>query len=550
MIVGRSAGIVLIVLATTAGEASAWNGVAGIMQKASESTRCLGARLQVSGVRLRMLNPELRTLDPRSRGSSNPNGHLSSRSHRLVLVAKGARTLTDSRMTVPTAHQVWRVITLHDYNTRVVVIGTMLLGVASGTVGTFMLLRKRALVSDAISHATLPGIAIGFMVMVAMGGDGKFLPGLLLAAVVAAVAGVGSVLCIRHLTRLKEDAAMGIVLSVYFGLGVCLLGVIQKMAKGNAAGLESFIYGRTASMVMQDAVLIGLAAVFVMIVSLLLLKEFTLVCFDQAYAGAQGWPTAALDIAMMILVVVVTVVGLQAVGLILVVALLIIPPSAARFWTDELTKLLAISAVFGAISGLVGSGVSAVVPKLPAGAIIVTVASMLFAVSLLFGARRGVLRRVIEYGLLRRRVALQHLLRAMYERYEKTAGRDELPRAEPVPWPYLLKHRSWTTRRLAQILRSAQRKKLLTMHGDGHWQLTELGLRNAARITRNHRLWEIYLITHADIAPSHVDRDADMVEHILGWELVRRLEVLLQDGRYRTTAPQIPASPHAMEASS
>ncbi len=455
-----------------------------------------------------------------------------------------AGSLSDTRLDLPDWSQLVRVLTLQDYNTRVVVIGTMLLGMASGIVGTFMLLRKRALISDAISHATLPGIAVAFIIMANLGGDGKFLPVLLLAAVVTAVAGIGCVLAIRNLTRLKEDAALGIVLSVFFGIGIALLGVIQKMPRGNAAGLESFIYGKTASMLLMDVVLIGVIGLAAVVVCLLLLKEFSLICFDQSFAGAQGWPVLVLDVLMMALVVAVTVVGLQAVGLILVVALLIIPSAAARFWTDRLGWLLAASAVFGGVSGLVGAACSALVAKLPAGAIIVVVASVLFMFSMLFGMRRGVVRRAAERYLLRQRVARQHLLRAVYEWIDQHRNDGELDHQLAVPRSFLLERRSWTAAQLQRALRRAVKDDLVSPADTDQWRLTAAGFDQAARLTRNHRLWEMYLITHADIAPSHVDRDADMVEHVLGLNMVRKLEQLLEG---RSPTPPVPPSPHLMK---
>src|SRR5687768_13697894 len=147
------------------------------------------------------------------------------------------RSITDTSLRLPSRNEVLRVIFLRDYNTRVVVLGTTLLGLAAGTIGSFMLLRKRALMGDALSHATLPGIGLAFIVAVAAGQTGKSLPVLLAGAVVTGVLGVLAVLAIRNFTRLKEDAALGIVLSVFFGAGVAVLGVIQKMGTGSAAGL-------------------------------------------------------------------------------------------------------------------------------------------------------------------------------------------------------------------------------------------------------------------------------------------------------------------------
>jgi len=429
------------------------------------------------------------------------------------------------------------VLFLKDHNTRVVVISVMLLGVSSGIIGAFLLLRKRSLMGDVLSHATLPGIGIAFAVMTSLGYSGKSLPGLLLGAAISGVAGLLLMLAIRSTTRLRDDVAMGFVLSVFFGLGVAVLGMVQKMPGANAAGLESFIYGKTASMVMVDAQLIGGVALVISVVALLFKKEFTLLCFDDGYARAQGWPVMLLDIAMLALVTAVTVIGLQAVGLILIIAFLIIPATAARFWTHRLDGMLLLSAALGAISGWLGASFSGIFSDLPAGAIIVLVAATIFLFSMLFGTDRGVIPRLRDHSRLKRRVGRQHLLRAAYEILEQQPG----PLANmPVDRASLLAHRSWSVREFNRLLRRARAEdhiESITIDAVG---LSESGIGEAARITRNHRLWELYLIRHADVAPSHVDRDADMVEHILGSEMVRQLEAELD------LDTEFPQSPHRL----
>ncbi|MCC7147115.1 MAG: metal ABC transporter permease [Phycisphaeraceae bacterium] len=297
-----------------------------------------------------------------------------------------------------------RVLFLHDHNTRVVVVGTSLLGLTAGVVGSFLLLRKRALLGDALAHATLPGIAAAFLLGEAIGLQGKSLPLLLTGAAVTGAIGLGAVLVIRQLTRLKEDAALGIVLSVFFGVGVALLGIVQKTPTGHAAGLESFIYGKTASMLRSDAYLIAGAAAVIAGVCGLFRKELALLCFDADFAASQGWPVRALDVLLMMLAISLTVIGLQAVGLILVIALLVIPSAAARFWTDRLGLMAATAGGLGAAAGYLGAMVSALWPKMPAGAVIVLTAAAFFMLSMLLGPARGILPRAF------RRIALAHAL--------------------------------------------------------------------------------------------------------------------------------------------
>lgn len=333
-----------------------------------------------------------------------------------------------SRGEAPFWGDVARVFLLQDYNTRVVVLGAAALGLAAGVVGCFTLLRRRALMGDALSHATLPGIGLAFILVTLTGGDGKSLPWLLLGATLAGAAGLGVILLIRNLTRLKEDAALGVVLSVFFGLGVATLGVAQNMQAGHAAGLESFIYGKTASMTASDARLIAVAAGLSVAACAMLFKEFRLLCFDAAFARGQGRPTLLLDVLMMAVVVAVTVIGLQAVGLVLIIALLIIPAAAARFWTERLQWMTVISGAMGALSAALGAAISGVRPDTPSGPMIVIVAAALFALSMAFGAARGVAPRLLRQWRLARRIGRQHLLRAVFELSE---GRTLTPGPSP-----------------------------------------------------------------------------------------------------------------------
>ena len=390
------------------------------------------------------------------------------------------------------------------YNTAVVLAGVTLLGIAAGTVGTFALLRKRALMSDALSHAALPGIAAAFLLAAALGASGRNLWILLAGAACSGIVGVLVVQFIVSRTRLPIDAAMGAVLSVFFGLGLVLMSHIQTLGSGDQGGVGKFIYGQTAAMTSLEATSIAVVALVAVLASLALLKEFRLVCFDPEFAHAQGWPVDRIDLLMMALVVAVTVIGMRAVGLILVIALIIIPAAAARFWTERLGLMVLLSAAIGGLSGYLGAAASAVLPNFPAGAVIVLVAGTLFLLSLLFAPARGVVASAVRLARLRLDVASQHVLRAAYE----TVERGQAAADQPLE---------------LAALRSLRWRGLLEPRGDGI-ALTGAGRVEALRITRNHRLWEQFLVSYADLAPSHVDHSADLVEHILSPEMVSELE--------------------------
>ncbi|MFA7521856.1 MAG: iron chelate uptake ABC transporter family permease subunit [Halothiobacillaceae bacterium] len=309
------------------------------------------------------------------------------------------------------------------YNATLVAIGAALLGIAAGASGTFLFLRKRALVSDAISHSTLPGVALAFLVMVAFGSDGRHLGGLLIGAGLSAAVGLLGMHWLTRRTRLAEDAAIGAVLSVFFGFGVVLLTVIQTVSAGRPAGLENFLVGSTAGMLYADAMLIAVAGALAVLAVWVLRRPMTLVAFDAGFAAAAGINVQRMDLAVMGLVTAVTVIGLKIVGLILIVALLIIPPVAARFWSNRSDRVLGIAGVFGGLSGYIGAAVSATAPALPTGPIIVLTAFGLFVISMLFAPDRGLLAVWMRHRRQQRRIHLRQGLLAMaqdlpiYERY-------------------------------------------------------------------------------------------------------------------------------------
>lgn len=346
------------------------------------------------------------------------------------------------------------------YNATLVALGAMFLGVAAGVTGTFLFLRKRALVSDAISHATLPGVGIAFMLMVALGGDGRSLLGLLLGSAVSAGFGLLCIGWLTRFTRLAEDAAIGAVLSVFFGFGIVLLTIIQTMTAGRQAGLEGFLLGSTAGMLWNDAMIIVVGGVLTLAVVMALRRPMTLVAFDPEYAAASGLNVARIDLAIMGLAMAVTVVGLKIVGLILIVAMLIIPPVTARFWSDRTDKVVWLSGALGGVSAFVGAALSAAAPSLPTGPIIVLVSFAFFALSLLFAPSRGVLAAFLRHRRFQRRVHMRQGLLA-------------LAQGQPI-------YEGFT-------LRLLRRAGLVEMDG----VVTDQGKARAAKALRDEKRWEL-----------------------------------------------------------
>jgi len=355
------------------------------------------------------------------------------------------------------------------YNAALVTIGAALLGFAAGACGTFLFLRKRALVSDAVAHATLPGVGIAFMAMVALGGDGRNLMGLLAGSAASALAGLLVVEWIARRTRLPEDAAIGAVLSVFFGVGIVLLTIVQTMSSGRQAGLEGFLLGATAGMLFEDAVVIAVGGSFAVLATWVFRRPMTLVAFDPGYAAAVGTDVRRTDIVMMTLVMAVTVIGLKVVGLILIVALLIIPPVTARFWTERAQTVLWLAGGVGAVSGYVGAALSASAPALPTGPIIVLVAAGIFVLSLFLAPARGVLAALLRH-------------RSFQARVHRRQGLLALSRGEPI-------HDAFT---IAILRREGLLRADLVP--------TDEGRAEGARAARDEARWQVARKVHNDTA--------------------------------------------------
>ncbi|WP_282940721.1 metal ABC transporter permease [Paenibacillus sp. RC67] len=288
---------------------------------------------------------------------------------------------------------------LSDPNTQWILLGSILLGLSSGVLGSFAYLRKQSLMGDALAHAALPGVCIAFMLT-----GSKSIAFFLIGAAVSGLIATFGVGFVTRNSRIKQDSALGIVLSVFFGLGIVLLTQIQHGSSGNQSGLDKFLFGQAASMVHKDVVIMTAVAGVLLVVCALLFKEFKLLSFDSGFAKGLGYPVAFLEQFMMFLIVVAVVVGIQAVGVVLMSALLITPAVTARYWTERLGVMVVLSGFFGAVSGFVGTLVSTTANNMPTGPLSVLAATALFVVSVLVAPRRGVLSKVLQRLSVRRAV--------------------------------------------------------------------------------------------------------------------------------------------------
>jgi manganese/zinc/iron transport system permease protein len=296
-----------------------------------------------------------------------------------------------------------------DYTVRTVAMGSATLGVVSGALGSYAVLRKQSLLGDAISHAALPGVALAFLLT-----QSKAPLVLVIGAAIAGWVGTLLVMSIVNNTRIKEDTALGLVLSVFFGAGLVLLTFIQKMPTAKQSGLDTFLFGQAAALMERDVITMVSLGGIILIVMQLFWKEFKLLCFDSSFGASLGFPMRILDVLLITLLVVAIVLGLQTVGVVLMSAMIVAPAAAARQWTDRLGAMVAFSALFGAIAGVSGAAISSSMVHMPTGPAIVLCISAIVVVSIAIAPNRGIVWNWIRNQRERRKLQIEVVLKDLY----------------------------------------------------------------------------------------------------------------------------------------
>ncbi len=366
-------------------------------------------------------------------------------------------------------------LVINDYTLRTITIGTAVLGAICGMLGSFAVLRKQSLLGDAISHAALPGIAISFLVI-----GTKNSSVFLLGALISGLIGTFWIRGIIRKTHLKSDTALGLILSLFFGFGMLLLTYIQKIPNANQAGLESYLFGQAATLLESDVWLMVITTGVSLVVLLLFWKELKLLLFDADYTKTLGFNIKFLDILITSFIVIAIVLGLQTVGVVLMSAMLLAPAAAARQWTNNLSTMVILAAIFGALSGVIGTAVSANYSNLSTGPVIVLVAGIFVLFSFIFSPGRGLLFREIRFRKNRSDLQLHKTLSFMY---------DIASTHEDIAHPHairILNNFQGFTRKSLQKLED---KNYVKIEGN-MWSMTESGYQTAANLYNQLTLQE------------------------------------------------------------
>ncbi|NJL15688.1 MAG: zinc ABC transporter permease [Microscillaceae bacterium] len=410
----------------------------------------------------------------------------------------------------------WDFFSFQDPNVRWVSLGITLMCASTAVVGVFAFLRKKALSGDAVSHAVLPGICLAFL-LTETKAAWALLPG-------AVLTGLLSLWCIDRLTqdsRLKPDTAIALVLSVFYGAGILLLTLIQNNGPEGQSGLDKFLFGKAAALLPEDMWVFAAFCGLILLLIIAHYETFRLLSFHPAYAQSRGFAVRRLEALLSLLTVGVIAIGIQAVGVVLMAALLITPAAAARYWSHRLSAILWIAAGIGALGGLMGTFVSYTYPRMPTGPWVVATLSFLAFGSVLLGPKKGAWVRYRQARRNHQKMEEENLLKCLYQMGEAAQDWQKAwPREE------IAHRRFFKPRALRRSIRQLRQKKYLLVQPQG-LALSPEGIMAGRRITRIHRLWELYLTQHLQLAQDHVHEDAEAIEHIITPELEKALEARL-----------------------
>jgi manganese/zinc/iron transport system permease protein len=406
--------------------------------------------------------------------------------------------------------QFLRFWSFQDRAVQTAALGMVLLAISSGTLGCFIVLRRMSLLGDSLGHAVLPGVCIGYLVHLRKD-PWWIVTGALASAFVASWL-IGFIK--RH-TRLKADAVMGLVLSGFYGLGTVLLTWIQQIPAGNQSGLNGFLFGQASAISERDLAVMGSMSLVIVLLVAALFKELVLTSFDEGFASTIGIPVRTLHYLLMGLTAVAVVIAIQAVGLVLVSAMLITPAATALLATDRMRTLVLLAVGIGIVAGLAGLSVSFLDSHYPTGPFVVLALALLFAGMYFFSPRYGVATRAIRHRRQALRTQRENLLKSIYH---SLAGG-----AEVVSVDHLAALRNESPAEIRAAFVALMRRGWAQIEGP-RVKLTEAGRRRAQELDRNYRLWEQFLTEEVHLPIDHTQRDAENIEHILGPDLVRELE--------------------------
>jgi len=392
----------------------------------------------------------------------------------------------------------------YDYAQRAL-LASSVVGITCGILGCFVVLRRMALIGDALSHAILPGVVVGFMLF------GHNPLAIFAGAVAAGLITSVVITWIQRNSITKDDASIGIVFTAMFALGIIGISWLTKK-DGVHLDMKDFLFGNVLGVSDADLWLTGLIGIYVVLCIVLFFKYFFITTFDPLIALTMGISVAVLHYFLMFLLSLTIVASLQSVGVILVVAMLIIPSSTAYLLTSKLEWMLVISAIVGFISATSGFLV-AVWLEITPGPTMTLMGSVIFGLCLLFSPKRGFVMKVAVKYRKKYIADRQDILKLIHKKLDLGTLTLPLLQQESEYSPLFLK---WH-------LRGLKKSNSVLLRG-GEVDLTMQGRHEAETLIRAHRVWESYLVSKMNVPHDKIHEAAETMEHILPAAFVDKIE--------------------------
>jgi len=383
-------------------------------------------------------------------------------------------------------------------------IASVTIGISCGLIGTYIMLRRMSLIGDALAHAVLPGVVVSFMVA------GKSEVALFIGAVVSGILTVLLIGFVNRNSKIKEDTSIGIIFTGAFALGILLVSQLKQVH----IDLSSYLFGDVLGVSTGDITLSMIIMVVIIFCIVLFYKQLLLTSFDPTMAMTIGISTTLVHYMLMTLLSMSIVAGLQSVGVILIIAMLITPPATAYLLSNNLKKILLLSAMFGTISAITGLYLSYHF-NFASGASIVLVAVALFMLAFLFSPKEGVVTKLIRRRSASKMVLIEDVIKLSY-RFKDEPGKTELV-------DKIANELGISNGRVEATIKTLIGKALM-LRTNGTYNLTDEGVKYALRLVRTHRLWETYITNKNVVDIEHIHPEAEKVEHVLTEDMVDELD--------------------------
>lgn len=399
-------------------------------------------------------------------------------------------------------------------STWYILVSALFLSMSSSILGSILFHRRQALIGDVIAHSVLPGVCIAFLFF-----QQKQLLWFLIGGSTTAFAATYFVQYLHRKKVLSEDILLASTLSVFFGIGILLLSYIQQLPWGNQSGIDRFIFGQASTLSFLDAQVIAAISMAVLILFIVGLRAIKIWVFDGQFAGTLSFPFKIIEALFVLFLCVLVMAGLQSVGIVLMSAMFVLPPSIAHFWKRSFLAGIWVAGIVSFVASAIGISLSLFLPHIPTGPSIVVSLFFLLIISLLFGKYNSLYSKLKGKQKYLNKVDEEHLLKSIYKLMESKG-------VECIDIHDLHKYTKTPFSKIEKTCRKLEKRKLIK-YSNNQITFTPSGKAASKRIVRLHRLWELYLSEYLHLPEDHLHESAEDIEHYITPEIEAHLLTIM-----------------------